>query len=237
MSVSSKDVSQGLSGKTAAGLLPTATENDAAAAQTPAVQKPPSFMPKRGVPARILKGRNERPGPADSPRRRQPVNIIVGKKTKPAAPVTKTSVTKTPSSTSSAKKIPARKAPVTKTSADKAPATKAPATKAPATKTPVDKAQAQDAASTGKQAEPGKRPTSDPTLARTGPKNSLLLGSRYAINVYLWKVPDGTKEAVGSILSQSLQKVLLNQGPNAYAGDVSLAQMRKLTPSEWIPKT
>jgi len=232
MSVSSKDVSQGLSGETAAGLLLAAKGNNAAAAQIPAVPRSPSFMPKRSVPTRILKGRNERPRPADPPRRRQPGNIIEGKKTKPAAPAIKTPVTKTPSTTSSAKKIPARKAPVSKTSADKAPATKA-----PATKTPVDKAQAQDAASTGKQAEPGKRPTPDPALARTGPKNSLLLGSRYAINVYLWKVPDGTKEAVGSILSQSLQKVLLNQGPNAYAGDVSLAQMRKLTPSEWITKT
>lgn len=67
-----------------------------------------------------------------------------------------------------------------------------------------------------------------PELAR--PRNALLEGSRYAITVYLWKGTEGGQEAKGSILSQTLQKSILAAAPGKYAGDVTMAQMRKLAP-------
>ena len=77
---------------------------------------------------------------------------------------------------------------------------------------------------------PQEQSKPEPVMPGAGPKNPLLGGSRYAITVYRWKVEDGTQEAMGSILSQSLRKVLSTPSSDAYAGGVSLAQMRKITP-------
>lgn len=64
------------------------------------------------------------------------------------------------------------------------------------------------------------------------PRNATLESGRYAINVYLWRTGDQFVESLGSILSQSLNKTILFQAPDKYAGDISLGQLRKLAPGE-----
>lgn len=68
------------------------------------------------------------------------------------------------------------------------------------------------------------------TAAKIAARNPLFLNGRYAINAYVWRTGDQYVEATGSILSQSLDKTILSQAPDKYAGDISLGQLRKLTP-------
>jgi hypothetical protein len=66
--------------------------------------------------------------------------------------------------------------------------------------------------------------------AKNAARNPTFLNGRYAINAYIWRAADQNLEATGSILSQSLDKSILSQAPDKYAGDISLGQLRKLTP-------
>lgn len=62
-------------------------------------------------------------------------------------------------------------------------------------------------------------------------RNATLQSGRYAITAYVWRTGDQYVESTGSILSQSVDKLLLGaKAPGKYAGDLTLGQMRKLTP-------
>lgn len=62
-------------------------------------------------------------------------------------------------------------------------------------------------------------------------RNTTLQSGRYAITAYVWRTGDQYVESTGSILSQSVDKLLLGaKAPGKYAGDLTLGQMRKLTP-------
>ncbi|KAI8931675.1 hypothetical protein NX059_011322 [Plenodomus lindquistii] len=78
--------------------------------------------------------------------------------------------------------------------------------------------------------EPSKMQAEKTIPPNARPKNAILQSSRYVMYTYLWKAADGSQEATGSILSQSLQKAVLNQAPQRYAGDVSLARLRRFVP-------
>jgi len=80
-------------------------------------------------------------------------------------------------------------------------------------------------------------PTKPNTLGQARARNATLLSGRYAINAYIWRTGDQSKEATGSILSQSLNKSILSQASGKYAGDISLGQLRKLTPGKWLAST
>jgi hypothetical protein len=89
-----------------------------------------------------------------------------------------------------------------------------------------------------KPAKPSQQGISAPSkpgnLGHARARNATLLSGRYAINAYIWRTGDQTTEATGSILSQSLNKSILSQAPGKYAGDISLGQLRKVTPGMWL---
>jgi hypothetical protein len=99
-----------------------------------------------------------------------------------------------------------------------------------------------EAKSTPNQWKPAQKGTGPPTnlatvgqarataAAKNAARNPVFLGGRYAINAYVWRTADQNAEAAGSILSQSLDKSILSRAPDKYAGDISLGQLRKLTP-------
>jgi hypothetical protein len=90
-----------------------------------------------------------------------------------------------------------------------------------------------------KPAQKGTAPPTNPAMvgqaratiaAKNAARNPVFLGGRYAINAYVWRTADQNAEAAGSVLSQSLDKSILSRAPDKYAGDISLGQLRKLTP-------
>lgn len=83
----------------------------------------------------------------------------------------------------------------------------------------------------GKAAGPSKPGMLGQARARaTRPRNAALESGKYAINTYLWTAGTAFVESTGSILSQSVNKAILSQAPGKYAGDMTLGQLRKLTP-------
>ena len=102
--------------------------------------------------------------------------------------------------------------------------------------------EASDDTTQWKSGQRGKDPPKNPgtlgkgtaATARNAARNPVFLSGRYAINAYIWRASDQYAEATGSILSQSLDKSILSQAPEKYAGDISLGQLRKLTPGWWI---
>jgi flagellar hook-length control protein FliK len=62
-------------------------------------------------------------------------------------------------------------------------------------------------------------------------RNKALQSGRFAINTYLWHPGGQYADATGSILSQSLEKMLSGQGHSSrYVGDLTMGQLRKLVP-------
>jgi hypothetical protein len=99
----------------------------------------------------------------------------------------------------------------------------------------------EESTATGPGFEPAKpsqqgvaAPSKPSNLGHARARNADLLGGRYAINAYIWRTGDQSTEATGSILSQSLNKSILSQAPGKYAGDISLGQLRKVTPGMWL---
>ena len=110
--------------------------------------------------------------------------------------------------------------------ADKAPANRGRAdaqSEGTADKAPANRGRA-NAQSDG-TAEKASAPMIVAAVATT--KIAELQRSQYAIETYLWKAEG--YEATGTILSQSLQKILVKQ-PGKYAGDLTLGYMRKIVP-------